>query len=208
MFTTRNDELSRDVRFRVNSAISDFHAADARYHQHIKALFHPKYAELLASKASETLEVDIGLESVKKAQRENQKEMWNSIDLYDMYSEGSGFKYSRRTLIKVLVDYLGDEVVLLSSPGLASILVFKKHFALQSADDGDDKNLRIAAAAIKAEMLAADRNQHQVKFDDDTVNEGISATLMDLLGELNIGKSPSILVSMICFLIYSLIFYL
>ena len=73
--------------------------------------------------------------------------MWNSIDLYGMYSEGSGFKYSRRTLIKVLVDYLGDEVVLLSSPGLASILVFKKycHFALQSADDGDDKNLRIAA---------------------------------------------------------------
>ena len=51
--------------------------------------------------------------------------MWNSVNLYSMYSEGGGFKYSRRTLIKVLVDCFGDEVVLLSSPGLASILCLK-----------------------------------------------------------------------------------
>ena len=97
----------------------------------------------------------------------------------------------------------------LSSPGLAGILTFKKyfHFALQGADDGDDKNLRIIAAAIKAETSATDRNQYKVQFDVDTVNEGFSATHMDLLGELNIGKLPSILVGMICFLIYSLIFY-
>ena len=158
----RNDELSRDVRFRVNSAISDLRAADARYNQDCKTLFlHSKYVELLASKSSETLEVDIGLESVKEAPRENQKEMWNSVDLYSMYLESGGFKYSRRLLIKVFVDYFGDEVVLLSSPALESILVFKKycHFALQNADDGDDKNLRIVAATIKGETSATDRNQ-------------------------------------------------
>ena len=52
--------------------------------------------------------------------------------------------------------------MLLSSPGWASILAFKKYcrFPLQSADDGDGKNLRIAAAAaIKAETSATDRNQ-------------------------------------------------
>ena len=121
-----NDELSRNVRFRVNSAISDLHAADARYHQDWKTLFlHPKDVEQLASKASEPLEVDIGLESVKKALRKSQKELWNSVDLCSMSSESGGFKYSRRTLIKVLVDYFGDEVVLLSCTGLANILVFK-----------------------------------------------------------------------------------
>ena len=59
--------------------------------------------------------------------------MWNSVDLYVTYSEGGGFKYSRRTLINLLVDYFGDEVVLLSSPGLARILAFIKysHFALE-----------------------------------------------------------------------------
>ena len=66
IYSLCNDELSREVRFRVNPAISDLHAADARYHQYCKALScHSKYVELLVSKASKTLEVDIGLESVK-----------------------------------------------------------------------------------------------------------------------------------------------
>ena len=87
--------------------------------------------------------------------------MWNSVDLYSMYSEGGGFKYSRRTLIKGLVDYFGGQVVLLSSPGSASILIFKTYcyFPLQIADDGNDKNLRIVAVATKAEKLATVRNQ-------------------------------------------------
>ena len=53
----------------------------ARYY-----FFHSEYVELLSSKASETLEVDIGLESVKRALRESQKERWNSFDLHSMYS--------------------------------------------------------------------------------------------------------------------------
>ena len=135
--------------------------------------------------------------------------MWNGVDFYNMFSEGGGFKYSITTLIKVFVDYPGNEVVLLYSPSLARILVFKRycHSALQSTDDDDDKNLSIVAAAIKAQTLITDRNQYKVKFDGETVNEGFSATLMDLLGELNIGKLPSILVGMICFLIYALLFY-
>ena len=135
--------------------------------------------------------------------------MWNGVDFYNMFSEGGGFKYSRTTLIKVFVYYPGHEVVLLYSPSLARILVFKRycHSALQSTDDDDDKNLSIVAAAIKAQTLITDRNQYKVKFDGKTVNEGFSATLMDLLGEFNIGKLPSILVGMICFLIYALLFY-
>ena len=74
IYSLCNDELSHEVRFRVNSGISDLHAADARYYQYCKALsLHSKYIELPGSKASETLEVDIGLESVKKALRESKK---------------------------------------------------------------------------------------------------------------------------------------
>ena len=77
--------------------------------------------------------------------------MWNTVELYGFSLEGGGLKYLRINLVKVLVDYFQDEVVLLYSPGLPSVLVFKNycHFALQSTDDGDGKNLRIAAAAIK-----------------------------------------------------------
>ena len=49
--------------------------------------------------------------------------------------------------------------MLLSSPGLASILAFKKYcyFALQCADDYDDKNLRIVAVAINSGMEVTNR---------------------------------------------------
>ena len=50
------------------------------------------YVKLLASKAWETLEIDIGLESVKKYLWERQKEKWISVDVYNIYSESSGFK--------------------------------------------------------------------------------------------------------------------
>ena len=80
--------------------------------------------------------------------------MWSRVDLYSMYWEGGGFKYSRRTLIKFLVDYFRDDVVLLSSPDLASILAFKKYCycALQCADDDVNKNLRIVAVAGNSGM--------------------------------------------------------
>ena len=76
----RNYEFFRHVRFRVNSTILDLHVADARYHQDCKTLFlQSKYDKRFASNAPETLEVDIGLESDKKALEESQKEMWKSV---------------------------------------------------------------------------------------------------------------------------------
>ena len=62
--------------------------------------------------------------------------------------------------------------------------------------------------AIKAETSATDRNRYKVQFDVDTVNEAFSTTLMGWLGELNIGKLPSIFAGMICFFLYLLTFCL
>ena len=116
-----------------------------------------------------------------------------------MYPKGGG-------LIKVFGNYFGYEVMLSSSPGLASILVFRKycHFALENADVGDDKNLSNSCSINPSR----DMNQYKGQFDTDTVNEGFSSTLTDLLGEINIRKLTSILVGMICFLFYLLIFHL
>ena len=62
-----NYELSRNVRFRVNSAISDLHVADTRFHRNGKIwLLYSTYVKILASATSETLEVNIVLESVKE----------------------------------------------------------------------------------------------------------------------------------------------
>ena len=89
----RCDTWSADVKFRVNSALSDLHAADARYHQDCKTLFlHLKYVDLLAQKSYETLANpahDYLKFTIKSKQHE--KEMWNSVEIYNMYSEKGGY---------------------------------------------------------------------------------------------------------------------
>ena len=75
----RNDTWSHDVKFRVDSAISDLHAADARYHQDCKAL--------LAEQCSDGDAIDHALECVKKEMQESETEMWNSVEIYNKYSE-------------------------------------------------------------------------------------------------------------------------
>ena len=208
--TIRNDAWSVGVRFRVDTAVSDLHAADARYRQYCKTKFlHSKYVDQIASQITTGgSKIDIGLESVKTTLKENPREMWNSVELYNLYSEHGGYKLSRRALVKLLVEIFGDEVVLLSSPGVASLLVFKRycHFALQSTEDSDDRSLRIVAEAIKKETRNTDRNQYKVQFDRDTVTEGFSDTLMDLFGELSIGKLPSILIGKLRFIQFQFYF--
>ena len=107
--------------------------------QDCKTLFlHSKYVELV-EQSSDTNEIDIALEYVKSTIKckQHEKEVWNSVEIYNMYSENGGHLLSRRNLISALVDYFGKETVLLSSPGVASILVFRKfcHFNLQNTDD-------------------------------------------------------------------------
>ena len=184
-----NYELSRNVRFRVNSAISDLHVADTRFHRHGKIwLLYSTYVKLLASETSETLEVNIVLESVKEGVPESHKEMWNSVDLYSMYSEGGDCKYSRRTLIKFDDYCFGDEVVFLPSPGLASIPVFKKYCHLLY-DAQMTVMTNICYSSNQSRDVGHDRNQYKVQFDVDTVNKDFSSTMMDLLGEFNIGNN-------------------
>ena len=66
--TIRNDAWSVSVRFRVDTSVSDLHAADTRYHQDCKTKFlHSKYVDQIASQITTgDSKIDIGLESVKK----------------------------------------------------------------------------------------------------------------------------------------------
>lgn len=69
--------------------------------------------------------------------------------------------------------------MLLSSPGVASMLVLKKycHFTLQNVDDNDNKNLTEVAKSIKAETIQTERNMYKVFLK------------LDKLSSIMIGKS-------------------
>ena len=195
----RSDPWSTEVKLRVNSALSDLHAADARYHQDCKTLFlHPKYVDLAAQSSAGNV-VDSALDFVKYTikSKQQEKEMWNSVEIYNMYSENGGYLLSKRYMMSNLVDYFGKETVLLTSPGVASILVFKKfcHFTLHNIDDSENKiNLKDVAAAIQMETQRIERTKYKVQFDiesPESLDEGFSDTLMELLSELKIDKLPA-----------------
>ena len=74
---------------------------------------------------------------------EDKSKYWSSVDLFSLY-EGIGIGgpiLSRKVLFSNILDYHGDKVIQLSSPGLANIMVFceeaAKHFRLHANDSGD-----------------------------------------------------------------------
>ena len=99
-------------------------------------------------------------------------------------------------MISKLVEYFGKATVLLSAPGLASILVFKKHchFTLQNIEDSENKYLKEIAVMIQKETQRTERIKYKVQFDADSLAEGFSTTLMELLSELKIDKLPALMI--------------
>jgi len=98
---------------------------DARFHRGCLAKFFTNkpsaecYTEVCDSALNELL-VQMSFDVAR---------IWNSIaELYNPYSELGGTKLSRHSLIKIIYDHFYPNLLVLSSRGVASILVFKvKH---------------------------------------------------------------------------------
>ena len=152
----------------------------------------------LAAKTSDRTVVDSALDYVKCTikSKKNDKEWWDSVEIFKLYSENGGHILSRRSLMSKLVDYFGKETAYLSCPGHASLLVFKKfcHYTLCNIEDDEDKNLKDIAALIQKETKRTDRTKYKVQFGIDLIVEGFSETLMELLSELKISKLPAVMI--------------
>jgi hypothetical protein len=51
--------------------------------------------------------------------------MWNSVELFEAYREVCGLALSRRTLVCELQEIFGNELLVLSSHGIANIITFR-----------------------------------------------------------------------------------
>ena len=92
--------------------------------------------------------------------------------------------------MSALCDYFGDTLLVLSAPGLANMLIFWKlcHFQLHNTSEFDNSNVREIAAHIRQETRKTEKTLYKVHFDSDSMCEGYSDTLMDLLAEMKIPK--------------------
>ena len=118
----RNDAWGREVAFRANLVVSNLHAADARYHRDCIA----KFFTNKPSAESSTEVRDSALDGLLIQMSSDFTKIWNSVELYSLYNELGGTLdlFSQHSLIKSVCEYFHSNLLVLSSPGVASILVF------------------------------------------------------------------------------------
>ena len=59
----------------------------------------------------------------------NCKNIWTSVEVHGYYVESGGIVFSRQALVAKLTKEFGEDLLILSSPGLANILMFQKQTA-------------------------------------------------------------------------------
>ena len=192
----RKDRQSEEIMVRLAGVLSDFHAANVRYHVDCKATFlSPKSIQAAANKSSQSTEkepTDPALDSVLEYMAENKASIFNSIDIYTRYVEQDGNALSRRQLTQKVLEHFGGDLVVLSSPGMASIFAFQSYTAkilhLMPDDTDDiDRSIEKVAKQIKAEIadIETDRSNYHSHISKDICSKFQSDTLCDVLSKVS-----------------------
>jgi len=187
--TVRNDDWAEQVRIRVEGTISDLHAAGARYHVNCKAHFLASSSVTCTSGKSIKNELDdSALEYVIDVMSKDLSQLWNSVELYQVYSYNGGNVLSRKTLLRKLLEFFGDDLVVLHSAGLANVVCFRSRAAkfLRMVDEDDD-DIDVMLSRISKRVvdeikeIVIDKNQYSTTINTEMALEAVSKTLMMLL---------------------------
>ena len=125
--------------------------------------------------------------------KDNHESSWNSVEIENLYCEYGGYELNRANLVKTLSIHFGDDLLVLSAPGVASILLFKAkcHLSILSDENDADKSVKDLARTISNETVKQNESVYQVRLDSNVIMEGVSSTLKNFLIELRIPKLPS-----------------
>ena len=184
--------LGHVVKTRIESMIeSDLPAAEARHHHVCKTNF------LYIFNVSKNEPEDPALLALADTMSENRVKMWNSTELLHEYKGNGGTTImQKKLLIQKIKEYFKDARIVLSSPGIASIVAFTSkttklfHLMKQDDDDDDDEvDMALSKVAKKIQqvigMLKSKRNKYRVNTDVDIAREPISETLLSLLEKVS-----------------------
>ena len=135
---------------------------------------------------------------------ENDKQkFWNSIEIYNCYLQNKGTVLLRRDLVTQLSNAFGKELVVLSSPGFANIIGFKKYagsmFNLVEVENNlSDMSNIVKNIKKEVQEIPVNRNVYEKKIDVSRSKEDVSETLRSFLSllsdELDGDKLPAILI--------------
>lgn len=194
----RNDDASQSVQRRLQGALSDLPAADARYHADCRQRF-ISFRSLLGqastSRIAKETDDDRPFLSLVEKMKADRTRMWNSVSLFAVYEEFNGNRLSRRSLTQKLQQTFSSELIVLSSPGIANIIAFRSYAseALKLVNVEDDYLESIATKAsnhIIQDVKKIDMNKgyYNISISKDIIKETVSDFLMMLLAKV----SPSL----------------
>ena len=192
----RNDNVAESVRRRVSAALSDLHAEDARYHLDCRNRFFSSRSlpgETVSRKGNAENSADSALESVFDILSNDRSRMWNSVELFESYIDFGGDKtLCRKTLVSKLQVRIRNDLLVLSSPGIASIIALRSFAAqtLRLINDEEDEVEMIATRANKqivheVTSINMDKKQYDISINTNIVKESISEFLLLLLSKVS-----------------------
>ena len=139
--------------------------------------------------------------------------LWNSIELYHQYQLFGGKALLQRSFLKKIKDRLMDKIAILTSPGLASLVVFSKGSSLHLASDSEDKQdddviITRLAKSISVEIMEfkPDKSRYDIQVSKENMMASVSPTLMNLLSEISgnlDGTLPALLIGNIVTSVFS-----
>ncbi len=105
----RKEHVADQVRFRVEGALSDIHAADARYYVDCKTSFMSANSIAAAQNTSRVhVNEDPAFNSVTEEMVTDKSCLWNSVQLHDLYQLLGGKALSRRALLLQIKEHFSD----------------------------------------------------------------------------------------------------
>ena len=143
------------MQIRLEGAGVDLHAADARYHENCYKTFTSSRNVKVAQRKSivTDIESDEAVEKVISAIKSSPDKMWNSVELHRLYQQNGGFDCNRSRLLNKVKENLQDEVMLFSSPGVATVIMLKSKavstLKFETLDDDDETYAQVKFVAKK-----------------------------------------------------------
>ena len=200
----REDKQSEEIRTRLSDprCSHDLHAADARYHEDCRKKF------MKFKKSKSDGDRDDSFQELLQLITDNPQRMWTSIDLEKGYRNFNGSKKQRKALVDGVLKNFGDRMVILTSPGLADIVCFRKHASsiirLQEDDDekakNEEKMIQYIGKKIFEEVKAitVDRTVYSKRINRDIALGDVSSTFLQLLSSISpkfsVCSLPSIMI--------------
>jgi hypothetical protein len=186
----RTDEWSKQVQIRIQGAVSDLHAADARYHVDCRLAFmSPCSVERSTNQQNpEITKCDAALEHVISTMDSNRSYVWTSVEVHNHYLDKGGNQHSRSSIVKEVSEYFGKDLLLLSATGLANILMFRSRATdlVKIEDDPEDDTCRSISKiarliAKESKDLSPNKQVYLTRMNKSIASQSVSSTLSSLL---------------------------